>query len=130
MTRLRMHEDKERPVKRMIAVGKAVRVELLLGRDGEWKGIGNVMIGKTALRDGARPWVLRIDTPDGILYTRYVLKRVKIMKGGADVELTAYGMPWGRQEYCDEYSQQLVSVSSDMNPVVDVVTLRFRAVAE
>lgn len=103
-----------------------VDIGFLTGRGGEWLGIGHVRVGKVPLRDASRPAVLRIDTPDGYLYTRYEWEGCRPSGQGIDVMLRAIGMPWGRQEYQDEYNQPLFAVRDDLAPVTDEVVLHFR----
>ena len=109
-----------------IAIGHGVEVDLVMGRKQEWVGLGGIRVGAVSLRDGSRPAVLRIDTPDGILYTRYELKSITGKPRRTTVVLRAFGLPWGRQEYQDEYSQQLVSVNDSLEPVEDEVILTFK----
>ena len=109
---------------RTVKLGHGVSVDLVMGAQEEWLGVGEVRVGTVRLRDASRPAVLRIDTPEGILYTRYVLK--SIVKNSRSVTLTlrAFGLPWGRQEYQDEYSQQMMTISPSLDAVEDCVTVR------
>lgn len=117
--------------KRIVSVGDRVRVALLLGRGKEWLGIGDVKVDGVALRDGSRPMVVRVDTPEGILYTRYFLEEVKDKKSGAvDVRFRAVGRDWGRQEYCDEYGQPMISVELRDGPIEDTLILQLKPVRQ
>ncbi len=113
-------------ISQWIAVGTRVRVELLLDPAGDWQGVGEVLVDDGRLRDGRLPMVLRLDTPDGVLYTRY---RLDAVDTGADgtvaVHLRAFGFPWGRQEYQDEYQQPLYNLGLSSTPMEDAVTLHF-----
>jgi hypothetical protein len=109
---------------RKITIEKGIHLELLFKKSGEWNGIGAITVGGVRLRDGSRPAMVRIDTPDGVLYTRYVLKGIVRRAGGVtDIRFRAIGLPWGRQEYMDEYIQQLVAVNRSLDEVEDLVTL-------
>jgi hypothetical protein len=103
----------------------------MLVQKGAWLGLGGIRMGKTLLRDEARPILLRIDTPDGILYTDYTLKKVAMSgAGGATVSLAACGRPWGRQEYLDEYDQSQYTIMGDTQTVTDDVEIEFSPVQE
>jgi hypothetical protein len=105
-------------------------IEMVLEK-GIWLGLGGVMSGKTLLRDGTRPISLRIDTPEGILYTGYTLGNIDMSSaGGVTITLKAGGYPWGRREYLDEYEQQEYSIMGDTETVADEVKLEFSPVQE
>ena len=105
-------------------------IELLLDGD-NWLGIGSISAGKTSLRDGARPICLRIDTPEGVLYTSYKLKSSEVLASGkAVVVLAAIGYPWGRQEYVDEYEQPQYSIMDNPAIAEDEVRLEFSPLGE
>ena len=87
------------------------RIDLLIAEHNEFIGIGDVRVGGVALRSDDRPLLLRFDTPDGILYTRFVITTVAQSSEGARIEMTALGLPWGRSEYEDEYNQSVVKSS-------------------
>ncbi len=96
-----------------------------------WLGLGRIMSGKTLLRDGSRPIFLRIDTPEGILYTSYALGNIDVSKTGrSTVTLKAIGCPWGRREYLDEYDQQQYSIMEHAQTVTDEVKLEFSPAQE
>ena len=109
---------------RVVRVGPAVRLQMLIGSRNEWLGVGEVRVDSVRLRDGSRPAVLRIDTPEGILYTRYELSGIRETARGATIVLKAFGFPWGRQEYQDEYSQQRFTLASRLDAVEDEVRIR------
>jgi len=112
---------------RTVNVGEHVRADVLVGEAEQFVGLGGVWIDGVAVRSPARPLVLRIDTPEGILYTRYIVEDIRAEADGATaVVLRAVGIPWGRREYCDEYNQQLIDVEAPVEPVVDTVTLLLR----
>lgn len=114
-----------------IVVGDQARIELLVDAQGDWLGVGEVCVGEMRLRDGSVPLMLRLDTPEGILYTRYRLEAVTTDAAGAvTVRLRACGYPWGRQEYEDEYSQPLVVVEMPTTPVEDTLLLTFAPITE
>ena len=113
-----------------IKLGNGCTIEMVLKKD-TWLGLGRIMLGKTLLRDGTRPIVLRIDTPEGILYTDYTLDKVDLSSSGsATVILKASGYPWGRQECLDEYDQPLYAIMGQSHTVVDEVTLEFTPIQE
>ena len=107
-----------------IKISRDVSVELLLGLKREWLGIGAVSIGGNSMRDGGEPMTVRLQTPEGILYTQYFLDTVERRQDGrTDVHFRAVGIAWGRQEYLDEYEQNMVSVELPKEPVTDHLTL-------
>jgi hypothetical protein len=113
-----------------IAVGDHVRVQLLADAQGDWLGVGEVLVDGQRLRDGSVPMALRLDTPHGILYTRYLLEEIQTGDDGAvTVRLRALGYPWGRQEYADEYGQSLMVVELPQGMVEDVLCLTFAPVS-
>jgi hypothetical protein len=65
-----------------IKLGNGCTIEMVL-KKGAWLGLGRIMAGKTLLRNGARPIALRIDTPEGILYTDYKLEHVDLSSAGS-----------------------------------------------
>ena len=114
----------------MITLSNGVSVELILGDGREWLGIGAVSLNGVPFRDGRRPLVLRIDTPDGYLYTRYTLTAVAADSAGVKATFAAEAMPWCRQEYVDEYEQPQYTIAESFGRPVDTVTLRFEPVTE
>jgi hypothetical protein len=108
-----------------IAVGERVKIELLADAHGDWQGVGEVLVDGQRLRDGRLPLVLRLDTPDGVLYTRFRLEGVDADGDAVAVRLRAFGFPWGRQEYMDEYEQPLYNLQLGSTPAEDAVTLHF-----
>lgn len=101
-----------------------VELELLESPQGEFLGIGSVSVGGVALRSDARPILVRLDTPDGILYTRLTRVSIDDEPGGAVcVRLRATGTRWGRGEYADDYDQAVVWLSPSAEPVTDELTL-------
>ena len=98
---------------------------LHLGADKEWQGIGDIVVRGTPLRNGDHPMVVRLDTPDGTLYTRYLLQRIAPKEDGSvEVHFRAIGFPWKRQEYMDEYEQSLYNLQLDTKPIEDTLILR------
>jgi len=96
---------------------------------GEFVGIGNVSVDGVALRNGARPLAIRLDTPTGVLYTRLLIQQIVRCDEGWDIELKAVGLPWGRGEYLDDYGQPIQWLSEDLEPVSDTLTLLIRPAA-
>jgi len=100
------------------------QVELVLDDAGNFLGIGMVSIAGVQLRSAARPILLRLDTPDGILYPRLEFLGIESdANGSARVKLRAHGIHWERGEYGDDYDQTLIWVTPNAEPVVDEVTL-------
>ena len=113
-----------------IQLGNGCTIEMVM-ENGAWLGLGGIRMGQTSLRDGTRPILLRLETPEGVLYTRYALKKVDVSRtGSATVTLEASGYPWGRQEYFDEYEQQQYAIMEKTQTVTDEVTLEFSPIQE
>lgn len=107
-----------------LRVGEHTVVDLIVGRGKEWRGIGGVQVDGVGLRDATWPITVRVDTPEGILYTRFLIDDIAPkQKGAVDVRLRAVGLPWGRQEYMDEYQQPMVTPDLSPEPVEDLLTL-------
>ncbi len=110
---------------RLIRIGKHVTLALQMGLHKEWRGIGEIAVQGVALRNGDRPMVVRLDTPDGYLYTRYILERVTREKGGVvEIRFRALGYPWGREEYMDEYEQPLYNLKLGAELIEDTLVLK------
>ena len=117
--------------RKTITLGEHVRLTLLFGARKEWLGIGDIRVDGVALRDGRHPMVVRLDTPDGWLYTRFFLESASEKKSGAATfRFRAVGVPWGRQEFMDEYDQNLLAVGMPRGEVEDTLTLTLAPVAE
>jgi len=71
------------PSIRTIKIGAEATLALHLGTGNEWRGIGNIVVRGTPLRDGDHPIVVRLDTPDGYLYTHYFLRKIVQKKTAA-----------------------------------------------
>ncbi len=116
--------------RKSVQVGNECVLELMLDKKA-WHGIGAVTIDGIPMRDGTRPLMLRIETPEGVIYTDYVLKSVETSRSGVvTVNLAASGYPGCRQEYLDEYEQPQFTLMAKPQRVVDNVTLRFTPVKE
>ena len=101
-----------------------------MSRQREFLGIGDVRIDGVKLRSERVPLATRLDTPDGVLYTKYYLDAVTpASHGGAEVRLRAIGYPWGRTEYADDYGQPLVNLSLPPSTVEDRLILTLRPAA-
>jgi hypothetical protein len=110
--------------RKSVRLGNGCVLDLILDKKA-WLGIGAVTIGGIPMRDGSRPLMLRIETPEGVIYTDYVLKGVETSRSGvATVSLTASGYPGGRQEYFDEYEQQQFTLMAKPQRVEDEVRER------
>ena len=108
----------------LTSAGQPVTVELLERDGGELIGVGAVRVGDVLLRNGRPPIAIRVDTPEGILYTRLFVRGVEEPGGGVvRVHLRALGLDWGRQEYRDEYNLAMLSPMPGAEPVEDTVTL-------
>ena len=109
---------------KLLSLGPAVQIQLLTGPDQEWRGLGEITVSGTRLRAGERPLALRLDTPEGILYTRFHILRLRRTRTqGAALHLRASGLPWVRQAYLDEYTQPLLNLPPALDPVEDEVIL-------
>src|SRR5476649_141840 len=109
----------------LLEIGSHASIGLLQGPDREFLGFSEVRVDDVALRNPARPMVLRIDTPDGIIYTQLFVEQIDTDAKSTVVSLRAVGMPWGRGEYYDEYEQPIVHLRSTLEPVEDRVTMTF-----
>lgn len=108
---------------RTIAFPGDVQIGLRLDGANEFVGMGEVRVGGVPLRGAERPMLIRLDTPDGVLYTRFVVTNVAETGDGARVEMTAVGLPWGRSEYEDEYNQSMVNAALPASTVEDRLAL-------
>jgi hypothetical protein len=106
-----------------ITCGSA-RIDLVTRPDGEFIGLGAVNIAGQSLRSPARPIVVRLDTPEGLLYTRLELDSITATPdGGSRVRLKARGLPWGRSEFGDDYDQPTYHLAPTHETVEDELTL-------
>ncbi|MHB9132636.1 MAG: alpha-amylase family protein [Armatimonadota bacterium] len=113
----------------LVRVGSDTTLELRHDENKLWLGIGEITVKGMPLRNGQFPATVRLDTPDGYLYTQFVLEGVVEKDDGAvEIGLRAIGIPWGRQEYMDEYEQPLYNLQLDAVPVTDSLTLRLMPV--
>ena len=104
-----------------------VRLDLIQSESGYFLGIGAVLVHGAPLRSADRPMLVRLDTPEGILYTRLKFQGVEYANdGAARVQLRAMGLPWGRGEYSDNYGQSLLWLNSASEPVIDDLALILR----
>jgi len=109
---------------RLIQIGADTRVELLLADDHEFRGIGAVSVGGIPLRSAGRPFVVRLDTPEGILYPRLeFVDAVAEENGAVRIQLRALGVPWERGEFLDDYVQPLHWIAPSLEPVVDELAI-------
>jgi hypothetical protein len=96
----------------------SVAIELRGTDANDFLGIGKVSVGAVQLRASNRLMVVRLDTPDGIIYPRFEFLGVdQNSDGSVRVRLRAQGMHWGRGEYGDDYDQSIVWLT-DPNEVV------------
>ena len=104
-----------------------IRIDLLQTENGYLLGMGGVSFRGTPLRSPARPLLIRLDTPEGILYTRLKLEGIRYQNDGAAcVQLKALGLPWERGEWLDNYDQQQVSFTATLETVQDDLVLILR----
>lgn len=108
--------------KKSIVFRQGVMIDLLMSHNNELIGLGNVSINKVAMRNSETPMLMRVDTPDGIVYTRLIVKNVLQSEEGARIEMIAVGWPNGRTEYLDEYNQSMINIGL-MKEVEDSLTL-------
>ncbi|MHB9130203.1 MAG: alpha-amylase family protein [Armatimonadota bacterium] len=108
----------------VIELSPDIHLALATTDTGEFLGIGQVSIDGVVMRSDVRPIVVRLDTPDGILYP--VLKVQGIEReadGTTRVCLQTTGIRWGRGEFADDYDQPVMWLTPDAEPVTDTVEL-------
>lgn len=106
-----------------IKLGKNVEIEILESADKEFLGIGAVAIDGVQLRSTERPFVVRLDTPDGILYTRLTIEEIDTTDDKAVVKMIAHGFPWSRGEYLDECTQTMITTDLPVDGCDDQLDL-------
>ena len=106
---------------RSLRVGDAT-IELLETKQHKFIGLGGVTIGGVPLRGAARPLTVRLDTPDGILYSLMV-EKVKQTAKGVEIVLRAIGQPLESGEYIDDYGQPITWLHKFGESIVDRLTL-------
>ncbi|MBI4027504.1 MAG: hypothetical protein HY360_21135 [Verrucomicrobia bacterium] len=111
--------------KHLINLSKQIRIELLIRPEGEFVGLGDFSIAGVALRDGRQPFVVRLETPDGVLYPKFILEKIHRRQDSVEVVLRATGIPWGRGEYQDDYNQNLYHLALPAGKMADRLTLLF-----
>jgi hypothetical protein len=111
-----------------LQIGEA-RVPLVQSGTGEFIGLGGITIAGTTLRSDRRPFTVHLDTPDGIQYVRFKVRKVVQTNPGATVELDAIGWPGARREYQDDHGQATLALREHMEPVVDRLLWRLAPVA-
>lgn len=106
------------------------RVQVCTDDQGDFLGLGGVTVGGVALRGTARPMTIRVDTPDGWLYTQFKLKATEqLAGGGVRLALTAVGLHVDRGEYMDDYGQTVVWLEPYAESVTDELALVLKPVA-
>ncbi|MCG2659436.1 MAG: hypothetical protein L6437_04215 [Kiritimatiellae bacterium] len=101
----------------------------IVSKDGAWQGLGRVWIDGVLLRSADCPIAIRIDTPEGLVYTRLEIEKVSVSrKGAVAVRMRAVGYPWARSEYHDEYNQPMIHPGLPPEGVVDRVVLYLKPV--
>ena len=114
---------------RLLTLSPSTTVALQVSEAGDFLGIGQVTIHGVPLRSDARTIVVRLDTPDGVLYPRLELLGIEQESNGATcVRLRAHGLRWGRGEYADDYDQAIVWLRETDEAVSDELTLRLAPV--
>ena len=110
-----------------IQLNPNVRLDLIQSESGNFLALGAVSVHGTPLRSAAHPMLVRLDTPEGILYTRLKFQGVEYDNdGAARIQLRAMGVPWGRGEFLDNYGQSLLWLNSANEPVIDDLALILR----
>ncbi|MBI4025862.1 MAG: hypothetical protein HY360_12830 [Verrucomicrobia bacterium] len=99
-----------------------VAVELLC-RKREFLGLGAISVGAVKLRNPERPFLIRANTPEGVLYARFQIAGIRKRPDRVEIELRAEGLPWGRTEHHDEYNQQMIAVGHNFAPVAEKLML-------
>ena len=107
---------------RSLRIGDAA-VELIETKQREFIGLGGVTIDGVKLRGAARPITVRLDTPDGILYTRLLVEKVNRTAKGVEIVLQAIGQPQESGEYLDDYAQPITWLHEFGKPIVDRLSL-------
>ena len=114
----------------ILNISPTCQVELLTGENSDFLGLGQVTLAGVPVRGASHPVVLRLDTPEGILYPRLELLGVERAEDGAVcVRLSAHGIRWIRGEYADDYDQPAVWLSDTAAPVLDALTLILKPVS-
>ena len=111
-----------------LQIGEAL-VPLMQSSAGEFMGLGGITIAGTALRSGRRPFTVHLDTPDGIQYARFKVRKVVQTGPSATVDLDAIGWPGEYREYQDDHGQATLALREHLEPVVDRLLLRLAPVA-
>lgn len=107
---------------RRLRVGDA-EIELLESKSHEFIGLGRVKIGGVPVRSDARPITVKLETPDGVVYGRLIVEKIKRAANRIEIVMQAVGVPDDRQEYCDDYGQSTLALRGDIEPVADRLTL-------
>ena len=122
-----MKQQRKTPDAVILKLNPAIEIQLLLGPNKAWLGIGAVTVGGVPLRDGSFPLLPRLDTPEGYQYDHAFLEGVERGRGGETrVVLRLIGTPGLRQEYMDEYEQALVNVGLPREPIEDRLVLELK----
>lgn len=115
---------------RTITFSPNTSIELVCGENNEFIGLGAVTIDGAALRSTTRPMTVRLDTPTGVLYPHFFIRKVvEQADGSVEVCMCAQGMYWERGEYADDYDQTIVWLSETNEPIEDDFSLIFAPAA-
>ena len=96
----------------------------ILQKDGRFLGFGRVLHGAVNLRDGNVPAVVKLDTPDGVVYPELRVASVADADGGFDLVLNAVGYQTLRMEFQDDYEHQQIPARHDAPSATLTVMVR------
>lgn len=109
---------------RIITLADHTEISLRCRPDGTFLGLGAVRVRGVDLRSATYPVRIRLDTPDGIIYPRLILKEVATGADGAvEIRCLAQGVDWGRCEYHDDYAQGLYALPATADEIEDELIL-------
>lgn len=112
----------------VVKFSNGAKIGLLRERGNLFAGLGGVSVNGVPLRDGSRPFRVRLDTPEGVLYPTLQIERTRKQGNGVKVEMIAVGLPWGRTENLDNYTQSMVTLEPPGRSVRDRLTLHLAPV--
>ncbi|HEY8666648.1 MAG TPA: hypothetical protein VIL86_08295 [Tepidisphaeraceae bacterium] len=107
---------------RMIQFENGFELELLIGADRRFDGIGTVRYGDTPLRSGALPWTLYAESDKGFRFDQFKLEEVqRTGDGGLILSLSSTGQWMPRRQEADAMGDARLATRR-----VDVPVARFR----
>ncbi len=107
-----------------VTVGNTV-IDLLV-RNGRFLGLGKIAVNGVMIRSAAVPLRPEIQTPDGIRYDSFRLRKVYADCKEVVLVTTAIGTQSLYGEYRDEYDNPLAWPNAAQSPILDTVEWRLR----